>query len=452
MASAARSGLRSAGVARLVVVGLSGVLLAACGSGDDRPAVVPKAGRGGSATGGTGGSTAAGGAPAGGGNAGIAGTANGGGDGDAVSAGGAGDAAPADLAADRAATDQDGSNSPNDTAGAPGSFKAFVYVGSNLVSEIRIFELDLQTGALQPRGSAPSGPSPDYLAFAPSGRFLYAINEVPAGKVVAFAVNQTSGALTMLNSAASGGSGPAHLSVHSSGKWVLTANYVSGHIAALPIMADGRVGDPVEPRLAGAEAHMIRDDGQSGRFVFVPSKGDNRVLQFKFDVETGRFTPNDPAFVAQAGSPRHMVFDRAGENAYLLTEAGLTVVAYKYDSTSGLLGMPVSLPAAPSGDGSHILLHPRKNILYTAVRFYDAIAIFDLDQMGRPQPPRHVRQMLARPWDFAIDPTGTFMLVANNDDATVQVFRLGDDGGLTRIGEAVVGQRPRFVGILAIPR
>jgi 6-phosphogluconolactonase len=255
----------------------------------------------------------------------------------------------------------------------------------------------------------------------------------------------------MLNSVPSGGNGPAHLSVHKSGSWVLVANYVSGHVAALPIMPDGRVGAAVAPVLAGANAHMILDDGISGDFVFVPSKGDDRVLQFKFDVATGRLTPNTPAFVAQAGAPRHMVFDRAGRNAYLLTEAGLSVVAYKYDATRGLLSDGVRLDAAPMGDGSHIRLHPTKNILYASIRFFDAIAIFDLDGDGRPQPPRHVRQMLARPWDFAIDPTGHYLLVANNADASVQVLRMADDGGLTRIGGMATVDSPRFVGIFAPP-
>jgi 6-phosphogluconolactonase len=428
-----RTAARPFASAAWLALSITAVLLCVCsGGGGDPDATVPKAGRGGTSAGG-----GAGGADP------VSGGAGGG-------ASGSNDAASGDaggMVEDGAVVDATGE------APAPGpAANPFVYVGSNLVSEIRIFELNLQTGALLARGSAPSGPSPDYLAFHPSGKFLYAINEVPAGRVVAFAVNPGNGALTMLNSASSGGNGPAHLSVHSSGKWVLTANYVSGHVAALPIMEDGRVGAPVQPRLAGAQAHMIRDDGISGNFVFVPSKGDDRVLQFKFDVATGLLTPNSPAFVAQAGSPRHMVFDRAGENAYLLTEAGLTVVSYKYDSATGLLSAGVPLAAAPSGDGSHIVLHPTKSILYASVRFFDALAIFDLDQIGRPQPPRHVRQQLARPWDFAIDPSGTFMVVANNDDATVQVFRIGADGGLTRVGQAAVGERPRFVGILAIPR
>jgi 6-phosphogluconolactonase len=326
----------------------------------------------------------------------------------------------------------------------------FVYVGSNSASEVRIFQLDLASGALVARGSAPSGRAPDYLAFHPSRKFLYALNEVSPGRVVAFAIDANTGALTQLNSASSGGDGPAHISVHKSGKWLLAANYVSGEAAALPIMEDGRLGAPVAPVQAGANAHMILDDGLTGQFVFVPSKGDNRVLQFRFDEATGRLTPNMPASVAQGGAPRHMVFHRGGRAAYLLTEAGLSVVSYKYDSATGLLSEGVVRAAAPSGDGAHILFHPTKDFLYASIRFYDAIALFPLSADGRAGEPRHFRQQISRPWDFAIDPSGRYMLVANNQDATVRVFGINQQNGdLTPVGNgASVLPLPRFVGIL----
>jgi 6-phosphogluconolactonase len=329
----------------------------------------------------------------------------------------------------------------------------FVYVGSLTASEISIFELDLQSGALLPRGSAPSGPSPDYLAFHPSGRFLYALNEVTPGRVVAFAIDPTTGALTRLDDVSSGGDGPAHISVHRSGRWLLSSNYVSGEVAALPIGADGRLGGPVAPRFAGRFAHMILDDGASGAFVFVPSKGDDRVLQFRFDEATGRLEPSAPPFVAQPGSPRHLAFHRSGRSAYLLTEAGRTLVSYRYDPTTGLLADGVSLLAAPSGDGSHLVLHPTRELLYVSLRFYDSIALFTLDAQGRPTGPRHFHEQIARPWDMSIDPTGQYLLVANNEDATVKVLRIDPaSGDLSVAGAgARVAAQPRFVGILPRP-
>ena len=60
---------------------------------------------------------------------------------------------------------------------------------------------------------------------ASGGRFLFAVNEVDEGRVLAFAINQTTGALTRLNDQPSAGVGPAHLSVDRAGRFVLVANY-----------------------------------------------------------------------------------------------------------------------------------------------------------------------------------------------------------------------------------
>jgi len=345
----------------------------------------------------------------------------------------------------------DAQPSPPDTApdtGAPTN--PFVYVGSEGATAIRIFQLDLATGALMPRGSAPSGPSPDYLAFHPNGRFVYALNEVNPGRIVAFSVDRATGMLTRLNDASSGGDGPAHISMHKSGKWVLSSNYDSGHVAALPVMEDGRLGPPVAPRVAGAQAHMIVDDGVTGKFVFVPSKGDNRLLQFKFDEATGRLEPNTPPFVAQGGAPRHMVFHRSGRAAYLLTEMGRTVVSYKYDPATGLLTDGAPQVAGPTGNGAHILLHPTKEILYVCLRAFDSVTRLAIDAAGRAQDPQHFQQQISIPWDMTFAGGGKYLLVANNASATVKVLRVDETtGAVSLVGDgASVAPRARFVGVL----
>jgi hypothetical protein len=50
---------------------------------------------------------------------------------------------------------------------------------------------------------------------------------------------------------------------------------------------------------------------------------------------------------------------------------------------------------------------------------------------------------------MVIDPTGRYLLVANNDNATVKVLRIAADGALGIAGNgASVIARPRFVGVL----
>ena len=95
---------------------------------------------------------------------------------------------------------------------------------------IYLFEFQPDAGKLVLLKLAAETTSPSWLAFHPSGRYLYAVNEVSdyrgsSGSVSAFAVNRESGDLQLLNVVNSGGAGPTHMSVDASGKFAFVANY-----------------------------------------------------------------------------------------------------------------------------------------------------------------------------------------------------------------------------------
>jgi 6-phosphogluconolactonase len=328
----------------------------------------------------------------------------------------------------------------------------FVYVGSSSDPRLRIFQLDMATGALSPKGMAMANASPNYLAVHPTRRFLYVTSQVAAGRVVAFALDADTGMLTRLNDAASGGAAPAHISLHRSGKWLFVANYDGGNASVLPVAEDGSLGAAVSTVPAGAEAHMIVDDGITGNFVFVPSKGSNRIGQFRFDPLTGKLQPNDPATVAEGGAPRHIAFHRSGRFAYLLTEGTRTVVAYNYDPAKGLLGAFTRVAAGNSGFASHIAMHPSKDLFYAAVRGPDTITTFSIDAQGSPKVVGQVSDELSYPWDFSIDATGKYLVAANNTSSSIKVFRLDPQTGtLALVGGAAVPAQTRAVRVVFPP-
>jgi 6-phosphogluconolactonase len=358
---------------------------------------------------------------------------------------GSGGASPGDAAAAE-------SGGGAEVAAPAPSGNPYVYVGATAEPRIRIFELDIATGALTPKGMAMANAAPNYLAVHPTRKFLYVTSQVSAGRVVAFAID-SAGMLTRLNDVPSGGADPAHISLHKSGKWLFVANYFGNNASALPVGDDGRLGEPVSTVPAGQEAHMAVDDGVTGNFVFVPSKGSNRVGQFRFDPATGKLEPNQPPTVAEAGAPRHIAFHRSGRFAYLLTEGSRTVVAYKYDSTAGLLSPLARVVAGNSGFASTIVFHPTKdNIFYAGVRGPDTITTFTVDEEGRPKSVGQVNDELSYPWDFALDATGKFLVAANNTSASIKVFRVnGDNGTLSLVGGAAVPAQVRTVRIVYPP-
>jgi 6-phosphogluconolactonase len=341
----------------------------------------------------------------------------------------------------------------------------FVYV-SGYRPEIAIFRLDTAGGKLVPAGKATNvGQDPSFLAFDPAGKFLFAANETDPGRVRSFAIDQATGALTPLNDVPSAGSITAHLSTDRTGRWLLVANYgdlKQGSIASIPIGADGRLGAAVDTREfgLGSMAHQIRSD-PGNRFVYVPLKGGPAVAQLVFDPATGRMKPNVPPQVAAAAGagPRHLDFHPNGRFAYVINELDLTMTAYTYDAKTGLLRELQILPTLPASADkvgascADVHVHRTGRFLYGSNRGHNSIVIYRLGEDGRMTLIGHETRGINRPRNFTIDPTGTLLLVANQDDASVTVFRIDQNKGtLQPMGTPTpVGANPSFVGVVMLP-
>lgn len=330
-----------------------------------------------------------------------------------------------------------------------------VYVSGNSTT-IGLFRLDPQTGSLTKAASAAAGQNPSYLALAPGGQYLYAVNEIAESRVLAFRVDPSTGGLTEINRANTGGDGATHLAVHPSGKWVAVAHYNSGHTVVLPVLDNGGVGDPIAssrgPDDSCKNAHQALFD-DSGAHLFVPCLGSNYVLQLK--LVDGRLEYNDPPTVAVAGGPRHMALHPSQRTAYVLSELESILTSFDYDPRTGRLSNPVSIPSVQQRQGAsaHVAVHPGGKFLYVSNRAENSVGLFALDAKGRASPVDFVTEGISTPRDFVLAPNGELLLAANQAGAQdVLVFRIAPaDGRLTRLSSTKVGGDPTFVGV-ASPR
>ncbi len=346
--------------------------------------------------------------------------------------------------------------------------KLWVYVGtytgakSNDSKGIYLFELDLPSGKLRPRGLAAEVTNPSFLAIHPNHRFLYAVTESnqfkgqKSGAVSAFAINAKTGKLTLLNQQPSGGEGPCHLVVDREGKHVLAANYTGGSACVLPIGSDGRLGKATafvqhvgssvnKDRQEKPHAHSINLDPDN-RFAFVADLGLDKVLVYKYDAVKGTLKSNDPpAATVQPGSgPRHFAFHPNGRYAYVINELKSTVTAFRYDPKEGVLKALQTVSALPRGNKkpswtAEVQVHPSGKFLYGSNRGHDSIAIFAIDsKTGKLTPRGHQGKDIKTPRNFGMDPEGTVMLVANQDSGSIVVFRIDSKTGRLTPTDTVV--------------
>jgi 6-phosphogluconolactonase (cycloisomerase 2 family) len=274
--------------------------------------------------------------------------------------------------------------------------------------------MDPQSGTLTQRDVFKDGTNPSWLALNKARTHLYAANETEAGAVSAFSINAGNGELTLLNRASSGGAGPAHLSLHPSGKHVLVANYAGGSVAVLPISEDGQVGEPsdihkdegsVGPTKAASappgsfaisghekpHAHMIESDPM-GHFVLAADLGLDEILIYKFDNGSGKMTLNNPpSFKLPPGDgPRHFAFHMNRHWFYTLQEESSTLVVCDYDSARGVLKEKQKISTLPKDFGgtnftSEIVLSPDGRFVYVANRLHNSIAWFSPGSSLKPR-------------------------------------------------------------------
>jgi len=293
------------------------------------------------------------------------------------------------------------------------------------------------------------------MGFSPDKKVLYAGDEqhyAPMGRVIAYAINHTTGALQEINREGTRATITAHTSVHRSGKWLLAANYGTGDVTVFPLRADGGLSPAMTPVPAGGQAHYILFD-ETGTFLFVPCLASNYIAMYRF--ADGVLTPNTPPTVLVPGGPRHIAFSPDERFAYVLTQLQSTVVVLTHDKPNGRLTVLETVSSAPNGSiSAHIAVHPSGKFVYASNRLDNSISIFSVDAVtGRLTRVGQQRDRIAFPWWFDLDPAGQLLIVPNDPTGTVLVHRIDQNTGtLQPLGMPVsVPMRPTYVGILSLP-
>jgi 6-phosphogluconolactonase len=347
---------------------------------------------------------------------------------------------------------------PAKAAQSPGE-EYVVYFGTytrTASKGIYAYRFQPSTGRLSSLGLAVETPHPSFLAAHPNGRFLYAVNEHderaedPPGQnntVSAFAIDPITGQLRFLNTVSSRGEGPCHISIDNTGRTLLVANFRSGSVAALPIHADGRLGEAASfDQHAGTSVHTGRQYGThahfitpspDNRFALTADLGLDQVIVYRLDPSKSGLTLNDPPFarLRPGSGPRHLRFHPGGHYVYVNGETDSTVSAFSYNAGTGTLKEFQTISTRPEGFSgtnttAEIQIDRAGRFLYVSNRGNDSIAIFAIDQAnGRLTPVEHVPTNGRTPRYFTFDPTGAYLLAGNQGSNTVVVYRVDKSSG-----------------------
>ncbi len=267
--------------------------------------------------------------------------------------------------------------------------------------------------------------SPSWLARHPSLPVVYAVAETDQGHVRAWELDDGTPAQP-LGTAATGGAEPAHLTVHPSGRFLITANYTGGSISVHRLGPDGSIGERTElvqhqvhgehPRQDSAHPHMVLPIGDS---VLVTDLGADAIYSYRLSPD-GTLS-QDGVLVAPRGSgPRHVL--PVGNRYYVTAE--LTGQVLVYDASERLAGA-VAASARPGPNQPSELVSDGR-YLYVANRGPNTVTVFDI----RRDQPRYVTEVATGDWPRHIALDDDKLYVANERSHQVMCMDVDPETGI----------------------
>ena len=328
-------------------------------------------------------------------------------------------------------------------AGARGA-DYFVYSGTYTTGASRGiygYRFDPRTARFKPLGLMANLSNPTFLVVHPDNRFLYAVSQQPGGSVHSFLINPKTGHLTPVNQASSKGDSPCHLALDRSGRWIAVANYASGSLAVLPLRRDGGVGEALafEEHHGLSRVHCVLFSPDN-RFLLAADLGLNRIYVYRFDAETGSLTPADKPYIdAPPGAGvRHLAFHPIGTILFAINETKPSVTSYFYIVKKGELSEIATIPIVPESytgadAGGEIAVNAAGTVVYASNRGDDSMALVVPDPVRFTLSLLEITPLTGRtPRHFALDPTGAYMLVGNQDSDTITAYTVHPHSGQLR--------------------
>ena len=236
-------------------------------------------------------------------------------------------------------------------------------------------------------------------------------------------------------------------------------------------------------RQADPHSHAIVLDPYYGKIAYVPDLGKDTVRQFLFDPETGHLTACGSFPSGKPGhtalGPRYIEFHPTLPVAYVVNELSSEVAVFVFDhgvaegimsgrttvTNSGdqapvpTLRLVQNISTIPMGWPRHrntcgrIAVHRHGDFVLVSNRGHNSVASFRVNPHSNPPGLLTAAAIThthgATPRHFAFDPSGSWLLAANQDTDSLQVFRFhAATGAMEEAGNAYAIPSPNFICVM----
>lgn len=314
---------------------------------------------------------------------------------------------------------------------------------------IYVYNFDSDSGNVRLVSTTSDIKNPSYLWVANDN--VYAVSETNGdnpGSLSAYRFDKKDGTLHFLNNLTTGGDDPCFAEADASGKFVAVANYSGGSVSIFPTDEKGALVD--KKQLIQHEGGSVNADRQQGphvhqsiftpdqKFLLTPDLGKDAVMVYAFDKTKEQPLSLHSTIQCEPGSgPRHIAFHPGKKFAYLMHELMPFVTVYSFDNGNFKSIQNINVyPENFSGnkDGAEVMVSPDGKFLYTSQRAdQNTIGIFQIDESTGKLTLKGYEPVQGKgPRYFTFDPTGKFLLVANQLSDNISIFEINKKTGLLR--------------------
>lgn len=279
--------------------------------------------------------------------------------------------------------------------------------------------------------------NPSFVCLSPDQKYLYAVSELgpdvdSTGYVYSYRVDGDS--LVFINREPTFSFAPCYVSIHPNKKWLYVANYVGGMIVRYPLADNGSILPASDRlRLEGSGPDARQEDSHphsvtlspDGQWLVVADLGTDIVHSYL--AEDSLWVEKSSIVLPAGAGPRHIVFHPKAPYAYVVNELNSSVTAFHFNKDNGALNIIEHYPTLPENVDmfslcADIHLTPDGKYLYASNRGHNSIIAYEVNaENGKLNTIGYFETRGDFPRHFAIDPSGDYLLVANqNTDNLVQ--------------------------------
>ncbi len=292
--------------------------------------------------------------------------------------------------------------------------------------------------------------NPSFVAISSHNKWVFVVEEENDNpQVASYAFDNATGSLKLINKQPTLGAHPCYVSVDKTNKWVFVGNYTGGSVSCFGVDDNGRL-QPATQTLQhkGSSANTKRQEAAhvhgafiapSEKLLFVPDLGIDQLKIYSIDKLNVKqpLSISDSVKVNPGSGPRHLAFHPNGKYLYLLLELTAEIEVFEFVNEQLISKQKISLlPVGYKGSYSGADIHTSTDgkFLYATNRG-DAnhIISYNINETNGLLSKIDIQSTGGLiPRNFTMDPSGNFLLVANQESSEIIVFKRNQKTGLLK--------------------